>query len=254
MTNFGNKARPFSVAGRVFKQTFNNLNSGAIPFRKDKLVSSEIDKFFEESNKHPSNRRQSQKVPLSLKKKIRDTFKDLTDVKSLPQNITRLIENLAKETSQNSRQTNTSSRFTKSQRGYRGVVQPQFIGDQDGSNNAGESNGVSGGAVVPGDVDGSGGPGIPPIIPSVIPPIGEGEDTGNASIMIELSQIWYNIRSKLQTYVHMFWQKVSCPLLKKALGIIYNYGIQDLDNGLQEIFKMLFGSKQADYVFLVCNY
>ena len=181
-----------------------------------------------------------------MKQLIRDKFKDLTDVKSLPPNIRKLIENLAKDKSQNSKQPNASSKFTKSQRGYRGVVQPQSIENQNGLKHSEVPIEDSSDTEVPGSADGNGG--------QSIPPIGEGEDSGKALIMIELSQIWFNIRSKLQTYVHMFWNKVSCPLLKQALGIIYNFGIQDLDVGLQEIFKMLFGNKQTSFVYAACNY
>ena len=80
----------------------------------------------------------------------------------------------------------------------------------------------------------------------------DGGRDGNASIMIELAEIWYNIRLKLQIYAKMFRSQILCPSLKRILYIVYNFGIRDFIQELKVIFNKLYQEALKNYVYRVC--
>ena len=186
-------------------------------FPAENSVSSEIDEFWSLSQ----NQSQQPKVPSGLKRIIRNKFPELTKLVPLPQKIKKLLEELAERKYLDSGQSDVNTIPPDSQRFGHGPFQAKPVAAQLDS-----AEGYDGGSA--------------------------GEVEGNASIMIELAEIWYNIRLKLQMYAKMFRSQVLCPSLKKILNIVYDYGIRDFVEQLRVIFNQLYEEALQNYVYGVC--
>ena len=76
--------------------------------------------------------------------------------------------------------------------------------------------------------------------------------SGDTAIGIELAQIWYNIRVKMDAYVRLFANQYSCSDLRLVLNRVYRQGIQDLTLVIKAIFNQLYLSVLNQYLANVC--